>query len=268
MSGKKGTANDNGGGADPEGFTLYRNGRGGRGGRGSIGARTGGQGRTGGRGRRSGRALEDKNRNKNQFNYLNGEAYDAEDDDDDDEEENEFENEEDLATAGKDNTSAQGGTKAATEEGGKLTTNDDEMKQFVDALYGADFIPDSAFLLKTANEGREDTFANKMVGVVTEITKKRQLSIDDTGYTNSEKSEGKDTAGADDQNDTANKEGSIATQRGAKGHIPVKATVQDEDNHFDAMEKVAKEIKEATKKTPSTDEASNKSGEATATHKR
>ena len=109
-----------------------------------------------------------------------------------------------------------------------------------------------------------------MVGVVTEIKKKRQLSIDDTVYNkNPEKSKGKDTAGsADDQNDTANKEGSIATQRGAKGHIPVKATVQDEDNHFDAMEKVAKEIKAAMKKTPSTDEASKKSSEATAKHKR
>jgi hypothetical protein len=50
MSGKKGAANDNGGGVDPEGFTLYCNGRGGRGGRGSIGAQTGGYGRTGGRG--------------------------------------------------------------------------------------------------------------------------------------------------------------------------------------------------------------------------
>jgi hypothetical protein len=88
-------------------------------------------------------------------------------------------------------------------------------------------------------------------------------------YKTPEKSDRNDTAGsADEQNDKANKEGSLATQRGAKGHIPVKATVQDEeDNHFDAMEKVAKEIKAATKKTPSTDEACKKSGEATANHK-
>jgi hypothetical protein len=66
------------------------------------------------------------------------------------------------------NTDEQGGKKAAnhTEKGGKQATNNEEMKQFVDALYGADFIPESAFILKTANNGSEDTFANEMVGVV------------------------------------------------------------------------------------------------------
>ena len=271
MSRKNGAANDNGGGADPDGFTLYRGGRGGRGGRGSIGARTGGQGRTGGRGRRSGRALEDENRNKNQFNYLNGEAYDDEDDEDDDEE-NEFEDEVDLALAGKDNTAGNGATKVAPPaKGVKQAWNDDEMKEFVDALYGDEFIPESEFQLKKPGDG-EDKFANEMVGVVTEIKKKRQLSIDDTVYDNNTKTneetatvgkEGQQDTVNSGQQDTANPSGS-ATTHNATGHILAVqngGTVQDEDKHLDAMEKVSKEIKAVTKKIPSTNKAGGTAGD-------
>jgi hypothetical protein len=220
--------------------------------------RPGGYGRGEGRGRRSGRGLQDEKQKKNQFDYLHDEAYEDDDDEDDEDEyeEEEFEDEVDLAMAAKEITAGNGGKKAEQPaKGFKQATKDDKMKEFVDALYGDEFIPESEFKTKQTNDGSANKFANEMVGVVTEIKKKRQLSIDDTVYDkHTDTHEETDTAGQEGQQDTANKSGSAKTHSANGNTTATKGTVQNEDKHADATENVATKITSATEQTPSNKE--------------
>jgi hypothetical protein len=137
----RGGGGDNGK-TDSEGFTLARNGRGGRGGRGSISALLVRHGRGDGGGRGRGRGRGEKIQYRNQFDYLNGEAYEDADEEDDDEE-NSFDDKEDLTITEKQEQAKQ-------EQQDKI---EEEMKEFVDGLYGAEFIPETEFLDKNKDSG-------------------------------------------------------------------------------------------------------------------
>jgi hypothetical protein len=159
----RGGGGDNGG-TDSEGFTLARNGRSGRGGRGSISAMLARfwRGDGGGRGRGSGRG--DKNQSQYQFEHLNGEEYDDADEGDEEEDINHFDDEEDLTITEKHAINEKHAQAAKKAKEDKI---EDEMKEFVDGLYGGEFIPEAEFLGK--KKDNDDSQTKAMEGVIPEV---------------------------------------------------------------------------------------------------